>query len=150
MYKLFIATALAVLSAVPAAAQKSDVMATVDQFVNGFNKGDTKSAASACSDETSIIDEFPPHEWHGPGSCLKWMNDYDADAKKNGITGGIVTLGKPLHLDVTADRAYVVIPSDYIFKRNGKTVKETGSMFTFALQKEKAEWRITGWAWAKK
>jgi hypothetical protein len=52
-------------------------------------------------------------------------------------------------IDITADRAYVVVPASYEFKKNGKPTKETGSMFTFALQKGEAGWRITGWAWAK-
>ena len=69
--------------------------------------------------------------------------------KKNGISDGVVTLHKPRHTDITADRAYVVVPSDYTFKKNGKVVKETGSMFTFALQKGATGWRITGWSWAK-
>ena len=124
-------------------------MVPVHQFVDGFNKGDTKTAAAACADQTSIIDEFPPHEWHGAGACAKWMNDYDADAKKNGITNGIVTLNKPRHIDITADRAYVVIPANYTFKKKGKPVKETGSILTLALQKGAAGWRITGWAWTK-
>lgn len=150
MHKILFALAVAVLAAGPtAASEQTDVMVPVHQFVDGFNKGDTKTAAAACADQTSIIDEFPPHEWHGEGGCSKWMNDYDADAKKNGITDGIVTLGTPRHIDVTADRAYVVIPSDYTFKQKGTPVKETGSMFTFALQKGETGWRITGWAWAK-
>jgi hypothetical protein len=45
-----------------AADDKADVMVTVNQLVGGFNKGDTKTAAAACAAQTSIIDEFPPHE----------------------------------------------------------------------------------------
>jgi hypothetical protein len=56
-----------------------------------------------------------------------------------------VTLGKPKHLDISDDRAYVVIPSNYAFKKQGKKI---GSIFTFALQKTDADWRITGWSWA--
>jgi len=151
MQTTFIALTLAVLTVGPNAAadEKADVMVTVNQFVNGFNKGDTKTAAAACADQTSIIDEFPPHEWHGAGACLTWMGDYDTDARKNGITDGVVTLDKPRHVDVGGNYAYVVIPSDYAFKKQGKPVKESGSMFTFALQKGPAGWRITGWAWAK-
>ena len=150
MHNVFIALAAAVLAAGPtAAAQKTDVMVPVHQFVDSFNKGDTKTAAAACADQTSIIDEFPPHEWHGAGACSKWMNDYDADAKKNGITDGVVTLSTPRHIDITADRAYVVVPANYTFKKKGKLVKEIGSMITLALQKGHAGWRITGWAWAK-
>jgi hypothetical protein len=108
-----------------------------------------KALTATCADQASIIDEFPPYEWHGSGACAKWTDDYGADAKKNGITDGVVTLGAPLHVDVTADRAYVVVPANYKFKQNGKVVQETGSTLTIALQKSEGAWRMTGWAWAK-
>jgi hypothetical protein len=149
MHKIIIALAIVVLAAGSAVAQKADIMKSVNQFVDGFNKGDIRTAIAACAEQTSIIDEFPPHEWHGVGACQNWANDFDADAKKNGITDGIVTLGKPKYIDISGDRAYVVIPSNYAFKQKGKPVRETGSMFTFALQKTNAGWRITGWSWAK-
>jgi hypothetical protein len=151
MHKLFVALAVAILAAGPAAAtEKTDVMVPVHQFIDGFNKGDIKTALAACAEQTSIIDEFPPHEWHGVGACSNWANDFDADAKKNGITDGKVTLGSPRHVDITADRAYVVVPADYAYKQKGKPAKETGSMLTVSLQKGTAGWRITGWAWTKK
>ena len=156
MYSRIITLAVAVFAAgqnsasaqTPASA-KTDVMAAVQKFVDGFNKGDLKLLSSACADQVSIIDEFPPHEWHGTGSCAKWSSDYDADARKNGITDGLVTLSKSSHVDVTGDRAYVVGPANYTYKMKGKLVKEIGSIFTIALQKGPAGWRITGWAWAK-
>ena len=125
------------------------VLATVNQFVDGFNKGDTKMALAACADQTSIIDDFPPHEWHGTGACAKWMSDFDADAKKNGDTDGMVKLLNPTHVDITGDHAYLVIPANFTFKQNGKPVTELGSIITLALQKNPAGWEITGWAWAK-
>ncbi len=134
----------------PATAQQSEVLAAVRHFVDGFNKGDLKVLSSSCADETSIIDEFPPHEWHGDGACKKWMNDYLANAKANGITDGLVTLGRPSHVDITGDRAYVVIPSNYTWKQKGVAMRENGSAFAFAMHKEKAAWRFTGWSWAKK
>jgi ketosteroid isomerase-like protein len=132
-----------------AGSENKAVTAVVHQFVDSFNKGDMKTAAAACADQTSIIDEFPPHEWHGSGACAKWMDDYDADAKKNGITDGKVTLGAPRHVDVSADRAYVVVPADYVYKQKSKPVKETASMLTVALQKIGDAWKITSWAWSK-
>ncbi len=150
MRKMLVAMALAFLiTASTTATEITDVMACVQRFVDNFNKGDAKAAAAACAEETSIIDEFPPHEWHGSGACAKWMEEYDADAKKSGITDGIVTLGAPTHVDVTADHAYVVVPADYTFKQNGKPMKETGSTITLSLQKGSSGWLITGWAWAK-
>lgn len=150
MRKTWIALAMVVLAGgLAAASDKTDVMAPVHQFVDGFNKGDAKTAVAACADQTSIIDDFAPHEWHGAGACSTWANDYEADAKKNGITDGVVTLGNPRHIDITADRAYVVVPANYTFKKKGKLVKETGSIFTLVLQKGEAGWRITAWAWAQ-
>jgi hypothetical protein len=91
MHGILIAVGLTTLlpgtNAVP---DTTGVMASVHRFVDAFNKGDAKTAAAACADQTSIIDEFPPHEWHGAGGCAKWMQDYDAAAKQ-GITDGVVS-----------------------------------------------------------
>jgi len=150
MHKILAALVVGLLVAAPVAAdERADVMAPVNQFINGFNKGDIKTALAACAEQSSIIDEFPPYEWHGTGACAAWAKDFDADAKKNGITDGVVTLGKPRHLDVTGDRAYVVAPVSYAYKVKGKPTKETASKMTVALAKGAAGWRITGWTWTK-
>jgi hypothetical protein len=152
MQKLLAALAVIVLAPAPGqnpAPEKTAVMAVVHRFADGFNKGDTKTALAACAEQTSIIDEFPPHEWHGAGACAQWMNDYDANARENGITDGVVTLRAPKHVDITGDRAYVVVPAAYAFKQKGKAVREVGSLLTIALQKGPAGWRITAWSWSK-
>jgi ketosteroid isomerase-like protein len=140
--------AATLLVQVVAASEQTDVMATVHQFVNGFNKGDTKTELTACADQASIIDEFPPYVWQGTAACSRWANDYEADAKKNGTTEAAVALDNPRHVEVTGDRAYVVVPATFTFKQKGKPMKETGSTLTVALQKTSAGWRITAWAWA--
>jgi ketosteroid isomerase-like protein len=56
----------------------------------------------------------------------------------------------PRHVDVTGDRAYVVVLANYTFKQKGKLVKETGSLLTIALQKSGGGWRIIEWAWSKR
>jgi ketosteroid isomerase-like protein len=141
---------LALAVAGPAAASdKTDVMAVVNQFLDGFNKGDTKAALATCAPQTAIIDEFAPYVWQGVTACSDWAADFDADAKKNGITEPKVVAGKPRHVDVVGDRAYVVMPADFKFKLKGKATAEKGSTFTLTLQKLAAGWRITGWAWAK-
>ncbi len=134
----------------PAVASEQDnVMKTVRQWMEGLNRGDTQSAIAACAPETSIVDEFPPHEWHGPGSCAKWAADLEAYNRQIGLTDGITTLGKIRRLDITADRAYVVAPTDFNFKEHGKPAKEVGALFTVALHKTPDGWRITGWAWSR-
>lgn len=150
MRKMMIAMAVAVLMSGPLlATEKDDVLAVLSRCNDAFNKGDVKAAVALATDEMSIIDEFPPHEWHGPGAFAKWFADYDANAKKDGITDGTVTLGKARHVDVTGDRAYAVVNATYTWKQNGKPKKEANATWTFSLLKTKDGWRITGWAWSK-
>jgi ketosteroid isomerase-like protein len=153
MYKLLMALSAAAfaqfLMAQTPGSERTAVLAPVHQFIDGFNKGDTKTALAACADETSILDDFPPHEWHGTGACAKWLSDFNADAKMNGITEFVVTLGKPSHVDITGDRAYVVTPASYTLTQKGKQVSEVGSTMTLTLKKTSSGWRINGWSWAK-
>lgn len=150
MYTMLIALIVALAPFAQATgSQAAAVMAPINQFVDAFNKGDMKAVLAACTDVTSIIDEFPPHEWHGAGACARWVADYDADATKNGIKNGVVKLMNTRHVDVTASRAYVVMVADYLYWQNGKPFQESGSTFTFALRKTEAGWSIIGWAWAK-
>ncbi len=135
-----------VVPAIPAAAaDNAAVMVRVNQFVDGFNKGDTKTALAACATPASIIDEFGQHQWQ---SCADWARAYAADDARQGITGGIVRLGKPWHVDVTGNVAYVVVPATYSYQQHGKPVQETGSVWTLVLKKGASGWRITAWAWA--
>ncbi|HEV2385751.1 MAG TPA: nuclear transport factor 2 family protein [Candidatus Acidoferrales bacterium] len=151
MRRVWLAFTVAICVTMPAiATEKTDVMARVRRFVTDFNKGDTKAAMAACSDVTSIIDEFPPHQWQGADACSKWMNDYNAWAAQGGVSGGRVILGVPLHVDITGDRAYVVVPASFTYKQKGKPVREMGSRLTVVLAKGGAGWRMVAWAWTER
>lgn len=126
----------------------ADPMATVHQFIDGFNTGHVASALAACAPQTEIIDEFAPYEWHGDAACGRWASAYGANAKKNGVTDGIVTLAKPSSLETSGDRAYVVVPAQYRFNVRGKAMAEHGATMTFALEKRDG-WRIRAWSWSK-
>jgi hypothetical protein len=127
------------------ASEVTDAMAPVHQFVDGFNIGDFESAVAACTATASVIDDFPPHAWQGPG-CKEWADGFEAVSKQEGITEARIILGKPRHVDVTNDRAYVVVPVRLEYRIKG-TPKKLPSMFTAAIRKEASGWRITGWAW---
>lgn len=151
MKKIFTALVVAILAGGSAAAsEKNDVMAVIQQWVDGFNKGDGQSMLAQCAESASIIDDIAPHQWQGSGACTRWWSAYQADAKKNELTDGAVNLGTPRHIDVTGNRAYVVIPVDsFTYKVKGKPEKETGSVVTLVLRKGESGWRITAWAWAQ-
>ncbi|MBV8117596.1 MAG: nuclear transport factor 2 family protein, partial [Candidatus Eremiobacteraeota bacterium] len=51
----------------PAAARQA--LATVQRFVDAFNRGDVAAVLATCAPRASIIDEVPPHEWQGANAC---------------------------------------------------------------------------------
>ena len=131
-----------------AAIDTAAVMQPVHEFVASFNKGDATTTDAGCSHVTSIIDDFPPHEWHGAEACQSWMRSYRLYTRANGLAEMIITLGSPRHVDVAADRAYVVVPANYTINIHGRLVNKTNSIVTFALEKSGTVWHISGWSWA--
>lgn len=151
MRTILASLAAATLFVAPAAvaSDKADAMATIHQFIDNMDKGDMKAAAAPYAPEASIIDEFPPHYWHGANAFADWGKDFGIDAQKHGDTDPIVKLGKPKHVDVTDDHAYVVVPSSFAYKEHGRKVIEKGSTMTFALVKLDGAWKIAAWSWTR-
>jgi len=144
---MIVVLALATLVAGRAAAsEETDVMSVVHQWIDAFNKGGM--GLSLCADQITILDDFPPYEWHGPRACLKWLSDHDAFAKSQKITDGFLTLGKARQLYITADHAYFSASATFTFRMAGKKMKQIGSTETLTLQKGSSGWRVTGEAWA--
>ena len=54
------------------------------------------------------------------------------EGKQYGVSDYFVTMGEPLHNNVTGDSAYVVVPATMTFKVGGKQVTQSGAVFTVA------------------
>ncbi len=148
MHRNLIALALLIAAAGPAAASdESEIMIPLHQFLDGFSKDEVKSALEACAEETSIIDDFPPYEWHGAGACARWAKDAEADSKRNGTSDVVFVLGKLRHLAIKAGRAYVIVPVTETYLRKGKLIAEPVHLWTVTLKKDSSGWRLIGWAW---
>ena len=86
---------------VAGAAADADVAAPIHQFIDGFNKGDTKSAYAAyASGSVSIIDEFAPHLWTGANAAHAWAAAYDKHAQATGVTDGNVKYGEVTRTEI--------------------------------------------------
>jgi hypothetical protein len=145
---LAILFAIALSTTASFASDKGDVVDAVHRYLDNLEPEKLQAALVMCDSHVSIVDEFPPHEWHGPTACEDWWKGLLAYNEKNGITDGAATLGTPLTVDVNGGHAYFVAPMTYTYKQHGKVVKETAS-FTVALRRTQAGWRITGWAYSK-
>ncbi len=124
-------------------------MSVLQAWVDAFNSGDVKSAEASCAGEASIVDDFPPHEWHGKAACTRWFNDFLTFAKGAEITEPTIALGKPWHVDVTGDAAYVVVPVTLEYRKKSTPAHLDGIM-TAILKKGSGDWRISAWTWADK
>ncbi|HTW33880.1 MAG TPA: nuclear transport factor 2 family protein [Rhizomicrobium sp.] len=148
--RFFVLFAAALVIAAPSfASDKTDAAAPIHQFIDSLNKGDVQSAGAVYAPDASILDDFPPHYWHGATAFADWNRDLTTSMQQGGGTDLVVKLGKPRHLDVTGDRAYAVFPSSLSYKVKGKTIHENGSTMTFALAKLADGWRIAAWCWAQ-
>jgi hypothetical protein len=105
--------------------------------------------AGSFADPGSILDGMAPHVWHGPTAAQDWYRDVLIEGKHRGASDYFVTVGEPLHNNVTGDSAYIVLPATMTFKLGGKQVTQSGAIFTVALRKLADGWRIAAWAWAK-
>ena len=126
-----------------------DPVTAVRQYIEDFNKGDAKAMARRFTTPGPILDGLAPHVWQGPTACEDWYRAVVVFAEHEGATDYFVTLGTPMHVDVTGDSAYVVVPASMTFKLRGKQVTQSGAIFTTALRKVGDSWRIHAWAWAK-
>jgi ketosteroid isomerase-like protein len=124
-------------------------MATVRQYIDGFNKGDVAVMAETFAVPASILDGMAPHVWQGPTAAQDWYRDVLIEGKQHGASDYFVTVSEPLHNNVTGDSAYVVVPATMSFKVGGKQITQSGAVFTVALRKLAEGWRIAAWAWAK-
>jgi ketosteroid isomerase-like protein len=127
----------------------TDPLSTVHQYIDAFNEGDGEAQAAMFAVPGSILDGMAPHLWRGPTASRDWYRDVLLEGEQHGASGYLVTLGVPLHNDVTGDSAYVVIPATMKFEVRGQKVTQTGAVYTVALRKLAEGWRIAAWAWAK-
>jgi hypothetical protein len=141
-----IATPLAATRAV--ASDTSDVLAVVKQLADSQNKNDMKAFVAACAPQAVIVDEFAPFVWQGATACSDWWNANDANNKQIDSANGMLAYGKPVHLTVTGDRAYVVLPAKFTDTEMKKKVVEH-AVWTVTLQRGAAGWSMTGSTWAQ-
>ena len=120
---LTIVFALAISSRSAFASEKTYVVPAVHRYFDTLGKDTLETAPEMCDSHVSILDAFPPHEWHGETACADWWKALDACGEKNGITDGNATLGTRWTVDVSGDRAYFVAPATYTYKQHGKPVQ---------------------------
>lgn len=120
----------------------------VGRYVGAFNKGDVKEMAALFDESGSILDGLAPHVWQGPTACQDWYREAMEAGEREGAADYCIALGE-MHVDVTGDNGYVVVPATMTFKVHGRQITQLGATFVVALGRRAANWRIRAWAWSK-
>src|SRR4029077_10509738 len=110
----------------------TDLMATVRQYIDAFNRVDSKAMAAAFAVPGSILDGMAPHVWQGPTAGEDWYRDVLVEGDHVGASGYVVTLGEPRHVNATGDSAYAVVPASMTFNVHRTQVMQSGAIFTVA------------------
>jgi ketosteroid isomerase-like protein len=122
-------------------------MATINTFVNAFNKGDMNTVHAVHSAEgVTIIDEDAPYLWQGKTAVDQWLAVLDAVGKAKGQSENAVAIRKPQVLNITGNRAYAVVPAEYTWKENGTPMHESATI-SAVLHRTAAGWKIDAWTW---
>lgn len=70
-----------------------DPIATVEQYIHAFNRGDPDAMAAFFAVPGSILDGMAPHVWHGASATKDWYRDVLAEGAHAGAGDFFVTLG---------------------------------------------------------
>ena len=145
---LAVAAAATFILAVPIqAAPADDALASVRTWLDRFNAGDMDAFYAGHADNAVIIDEFAPYVWSGAKVPQTWAQDYDADAKRQNITEPRMDYAAPIRAISNGKSAYIVLPTVYRFKQNGKSMSAAGTM-TFGMTNAGGKWKIASWAYS--
>ncbi len=147
MKRIGIAVVSAVLAfGAPALAAEDAVLEPIHGFIQASNANDLTHLSKYFTATPSLVDEFAPYHWSGPGAVQAWASGIAA-ASKQGMTDALLDYGPPRLIQHQGRHAYVVAPCTVSFKMKGKAQRETG-VLTFALDRTSRGWRIAAMAWS--
>ena len=105
----------------------------------------TLPARTFASGHVTIVENFPPYLFDGPGAVAAWAKAMRAHLA--GITALRHSFGPAHDFSRTGDRAYFSLPTIWRGVIRGKPFTENGG-WAFVLTKQKGVWRVRGYGWA--
>lgn len=132
-----------------ATSNETGPLGAVYRFVEAFNANDADGMQAASIDETSIIDDFAPHEWSGPQAITRWYREMAGMATGYGMSEWSIALGEPRRVVVSEGSAYVAVPADVRWLQGAEPAGRS-CLMAMSLRENADGWRISGlgWAWS--
>jgi ketosteroid isomerase-like protein len=147
-FPLSVAAAMMLALASPIqAAPADDALSAVRTWLDKFNAGDMAAFFAGHADNSTIIDEFAPYAWTGPKAAESWAQSFDADAKAHAIAEPRMDYAAPMRAESDGKSAYILLPTVYRFKQNGRSMSAAGTM-TFVMVHQGTDWKIASWTYS--
>ncbi len=123
------------------------VLASVQAFTDAVNREDIPAALSHFTANPSIIEDLAPYRFAGPEAGANWIKAMGDNAEAHGVTGIEMKLSPATRVDVSADRAYAIVPGLLTFTMKAGRRQTAAGTLTFALQRSDAGWKIDAFTW---
>ena len=105
----------------------------------------TLPARTFATRNVTIIENFAPYLFEGPGAVGAWSKAMRAHLA--GITALRHSFGRAHDFSRTGDQVYFSLPTTWRGIVRGKPFTEKGG-WAFVLTKQKGVWRVRGYGWA--
>jgi hypothetical protein len=130
------------------ASDRTDVLAKMQQSIDGFNTNDSAAMAANLMPSLVILDDLPPFHFQGPNAPSDWGNAFSAKAEEDEITEPGMKLLDATYVNVRGNHAYAVVPAIYSFKERNEPIQQD-CIITAVLEKTNGNWRIASWVWTR-
>ena len=124
----------------------ADMLATVERVARFMETLDAANLNATFADHgVTIIENFAPFVFTGPGAVESWTKEFRAHAE--GFAQLHHTFGTAQDFGRSGDRAFFSLPTTWTGLNHGKRFSENGG-WAFVLLKQNDGWRIQNYAWA--
>jgi ketosteroid isomerase-like protein len=138
------AAAMLALASPVRAAPVDDALSSLRTWLDRFNAGDMPAFFDGHAASATIVDEFAPYIWAGAKAPQGWAESFTADSKAHAITEPHMDYAAPIRAESDGKSAYIVLPTVYRCKQNGRSMSAAGTM-TFVMAHQGADWKIASW-----
>jgi hypothetical protein len=143
-----VALAPGAASSAPSAPSTAALLRPVDVLVRGIDARSAGTIASAYVFAPTIVDEFAPFRWSGGAAAAHWYREFSRVATAAALEHIRVIRHAPSYVAAAGGRAWLVVPTDYLYDVAGKAARESAA-WTFVLVSGASGWRIEASTWAK-
>jgi hypothetical protein len=123
-----------------------DMLSEIRAFINEVNGGNGSGALARLTNDVCIVEDLAPFCWTGADAGGQWLAAMSANAQRLGVTSITMTPGEPRRIEVDGEHGYCIIPGRVGLEGPETALHEDG-LITFALRRERGEWRISALTW---